>query len=120
MERGLTIVSYLGLFQTGVNAGLEVTEITEDTLFKLFHVFDWTAKGLKAEDEGTDDVSARDVIEATPEDAGDILLRGQQEAIKVWVTVATIGACQAGRRLGGRRWTRVSRPARGGCCQEEL
>ena len=57
---------YLGLLEAGVDARLEIAEIAEDALLELFHILDGATKGLEAEDEGTDDVSAGDMIESAP------------------------------------------------------
>jgi hypothetical protein len=54
------------LFETGVGTGLEITEVAEDALFEFFHINDGATESFEAEDEGTDDISSGDMIEARP------------------------------------------------------
>jgi hypothetical protein len=98
--------TYLGLLERGVCAGLEVSEIREDTFLKLFHVDHGAAECLEAEDEGTNDVGAGDVVEAVPKNARDILSRGEEKAVEggvlglgLWL-LRGIRRCPAGRGGG--------------------
>jgi hypothetical protein len=77
--------THLWLFKTGVGTGLEITEVAEDALFEFFHINDGATESLKAEDKGADNISPGDMIEARPEDAGDVFAGGEEETIKSWV-----------------------------------
>lgn len=66
-------MTYLGLFQGGVDARFEVAEVAKDTFLELFHVSDRSPKGFEAKDQGADNVRPGDVVDARPEDAGDVL-----------------------------------------------
>jgi hypothetical protein len=95
--------AYLWFLQTSIDAGFEIAKITEDTLLKLFHILDGSAKGLETEDESADDVCAGDVVETAPEDTCDELVVWEEESVEGGV--------------GGRGF-RV--PSGGGGCEEEL
>ena len=56
----------LGLFQGGIGSSLEVAQVREDPLLELLGVLDRTPKGLEAESQASDDISARDVKEVIP------------------------------------------------------
>jgi len=75
-------ISYLRFLKTSVSTRFEVSEITEDTLFELLHVPDGAPKGLKPENECSDDIRASDVVKTAPQDTGNILLIRQEEAIE--------------------------------------
>lgn len=62
-------ITYLGLFQSSIYTGFEVAKVTEDALFKLFHVSDGSTKSLESEDQSADDVGSSDMIDTGPEDA---------------------------------------------------
>ena len=64
----------LWFFQRRINTRFEIPKVTEDALFEFFHILDGTTKGLKPEDEGTDDIGARYMIEAVPKDTCDVFL----------------------------------------------
>lgn len=57
----------LWFFQGCVVAGLEVTEIREDALFKLFRVLHGATKSVEAESEAANNVRAGDVKKTPPE-----------------------------------------------------
>ena len=69
-----TIQADLWFFQGCINAWFEIPEVTEDAFFEFFHILDGTTKGFKPKDEGTDDIGARDMIEAVPKDTCDVFL----------------------------------------------
>lgn len=75
----------LGLFQGGISAGLEISEIGEDALLKLFGVFYRTAEGLKSEGQASNDISARDVEESVPKNARDVFACGKEETANVLI-----------------------------------
>lgn len=56
----------LGLFQRGIGAGLQVSQIGEDALLELLGVLDGAAEGLEAEGQASHDVGAGDVEEIVP------------------------------------------------------
>lgn len=75
----------LGLFQRGISAGLEISQIGENALLELFGVFYRTAKGLESERQTSDDVSAGDVEESVPKNAGDVFACGEEETTNVLI-----------------------------------
>ena len=62
-------MTYLGLFQSGIQTRLEVSKVTEDALLELLHVSDGSPKGFESKDQGANDVCSSDMICARPEDA---------------------------------------------------
>lgn len=116
---------YLGLFETGVNTGFEIPEIAEDALFEFLHIPDGPAKGLESKYEGADDVGAGDVVEAVPEDAGDVFGGGEEEAVEGGVGGGGVGrghggiggGCEEGVVVGG---VCVGVPSGGSGGEEEL
>ena len=75
-------ISHLWFLKASVSTRFEVSEITEDTLFKLLHVPNGAPKSLKAEDECSDDIRASDVVKAAPQNTGDVFLVRQEEPIE--------------------------------------
>ena len=65
MER----ITYLGLFQSGIHTRLKVAKVTEDALFKFFHVSDGSPEGFESEDQSTNNVGTSDMKDTRPEDA---------------------------------------------------
>ena len=76
-------ITHLWFLERGIHAWFEVSEITEYTFFEFLHVSDWSSKSLymvewlspekkkkstyfEAKHEGSDDICARDMIEAVP------------------------------------------------------
>jgi hypothetical protein len=126
----------LGFLEGGIDAGLEVSEITEYAFFELFHVSDWSPKGLErdecereakrgrtdleAEDEGSDDVSAGDVVEAVPEDTADVFLVGEEEAVHAGRGRRVVGVVGGGGMVGGVELVGGSLPSGGSGGEEEL
>ena len=56
----------LGFLERCVGAGLEVAQIREDALLKLFRVLDRTSEGLESEGETSYDICAGDVKQVVP------------------------------------------------------
>jgi hypothetical protein len=56
----------LGFLQCCIGSGLEVPQIGEDTLLKLFRVLDWTSEGLESECETSDNIGTGDVEQVAP------------------------------------------------------
>lgn len=91
----LPISDSLWLLETRIGAGLEVAEVGEDAFLPLLRMLNGTAKGLEAEEKGTDwwrrqktetgeerqgrrcelltNVGARDVVQRVPEHTSDVL-----------------------------------------------
>ena len=72
----------LRFFQRCVDARLEISQVAKDAFFKLLHILHGPTKGLESKHEGTYDVRTRDMIEAIPENAGDIFLIRKEESIE--------------------------------------
>ena len=51
----------LGFLEGRIGAGLEVTEIREDALFKFLGVPDRASKSLKSKGQASDDIRSRDM-----------------------------------------------------------
>lgn len=56
----------LWLFEGGIGAGLEISEIGKDALLKLLRVLHWSSKGLKSEGKASNNVGAGNVKEIVP------------------------------------------------------
>ena len=112
------LITHLGLLETRIDARLEVTEITEHALLELLHVAHGAAERFEAEDESADNVRAGDVVEAAPEDAGDVLGVGEQEAVEGGVGTVGVARGDGGRVRASE--TVVCVPSGGGGCEEEL
>ncbi len=107
-QRGLT---HLGLFETCVNAGLEISQVAEDTLLKFLHIPHGATKRLKAKDEGTDNVCTSNVVVALPQYARYKLPGGESETVEGGMLLGV------GERDGARS---VGRGPSRGCSREEL
>ena len=83
-------------------ARLEVTKVTEDALLKLLYVAHGAAKDFEPEDEGADDVGSGDVVKPGPEDACNVLARGEEEAVEGRVLVGCGGGIRGGPTGGSR------------------
>jgi hypothetical protein len=100
----------LWLFERGVVARFEISEVTKYTLLKLFHIPNGTRKSLETKDESANNIGSGDMIEAGPENTRDVFTAGEEEAVKRGVLTL------------GRAWRRLIRrsPTRGGCSEEKL
>ena len=56
----------LGLFEGGVGAGLEVSQVREDTFLELLRVLHGPSKGLESESQASDDIGSGNVEEIAP------------------------------------------------------
>lgn len=56
----------LGLLESRIGAGFEISQVGEDALFKFLGVLHGTAKRLESESETTNDVGTRNVEEIAP------------------------------------------------------
>lgn len=75
----------LGLFQRSVCSGLQVSQVGEDTLFKLLGVLDRSAKSLESEGETSYDVCSGDVEKIVPQYTGDVLAGREEESTDVLI-----------------------------------
>lgn len=82
----------LGLFEGGIGAGLEVSEVGEDALFELLGVLYGAAESLESEGEAADNVGAGDVEEGVPQNTRDVFAGGEQEAANVLVLLPIDGS----------------------------
>jgi hypothetical protein len=57
----------LGLFEGGIGAGLEISQIREDSLLKLLGVLYWTPKCLETKGKTSYNIGTRDVKKIVPE-----------------------------------------------------